>query len=197
MTHLPRILRETSEGVTPLTLADAAFERREIYLTGEINSETANAVIWQLMQLQAQDAGKEIVLYITSPGGEVQSGLSIVDAMKGISCPVRTVCMGVCASMAAVIFASGNERDILPHSKVMIHDPLTPGMGGSALSVQEMSNRLMETRREVCKILADCCGKSLKEIYRKTAKDTWFTAKEAVTFGLADRVINRLERRSA
>lgn len=191
MTILPRVMRETSEGVVPLTLMDAAFERREIFLTGEIDADTATAVIAQLMQLQNEST--PAVLYINSPGGEVRSGLAICDAIHGVRCPVRTVCIGTAASMAALIFAAGDMRDILRHGKVMIHDPLMTNLGGSALSVQDMSNQLMKTREEVAEQLAKYTNKSIKEILKKTSPGTWFNAEEAVAFGLADRVIQFLD----
>ncbi len=125
--------------------------------------------------------------------GEVSSGLALYDVMQAISCPIRTVCLGKAASMGAILFAAGDKREILPHGEVMIHDPLIyRGVGGSALSVQETSRQLLKTRQTLGDILARHTGKSRQEIYRKTAKNTWFSAEEAVSFGLADRVINKL-----
>ena len=112
--------------------------------------------------------------------------------MQAVSCPIRTVCMGSAASMGAVIFAAGDMREIFPHGRVMIHDPLIRGgVGGSALQLQSVSKDLLKTREVLCTILAERTGRSQKEIYKKTAKDTWFDAQEAVKFGLADRVVTK------
>jgi len=189
----PSIIRETSSGPYLCEIQDEMLQRREIECVGEITMESVYALTRQLRYLCHEDPDKEITLYINSPGGEVTSGLALYDVMKGISCPVRTVCMGMAASMGAVLFASGDKRDILPHGQVMIHDPLiSGGLGGSALALQEVSRNLMKTRETICQILAEHTGKSLKEIYKHTAKDTFFDAEEAVRFGLADRVIHQI-----
>lgn len=120
----PRIIKETCEGTVCVPIHDALFQRREIYCTGEINAETADSIIVQLHFLAMEDPKGEIVMYINSPGGEVSGGLAIYDTMRGISAPVRTVCAGTAASMAAILFAAGDQREIMPHARVMIHDPL-------------------------------------------------------------------------
>jgi len=114
--------------------------------------------------------------------------------MQMISSPVRTVCVGMAASMAAVLFAAGSEREILPHARVMIHDPLITQTGGSALSLKSISEDLMKTRTTTAEILARHSGRTLAEIYAKTAADTYFSAEESVSFGLADRIITTFER---
>lgn len=189
----PNIIRETSDGFFACTIQDEMLKNREIECFGEITSELVCSLARQLRHLQREDPSAEIIMYINSPGGEVRSGLLLYDVMGGLSCPIRTVCMGAAASMGAVLFAAGSQRDILPHGKVMIHDPLLPsGAGGSALKVQETSRDLMKTRETMCGILAERTGKTLKEIYKKTGNDTWFTAEEAVAFGLADRIIHNI-----
>jgi len=187
------IVRETSGGPYVCQIQDEMMKRREIECVGEINAESVYSLIRQLRYLYWEDSDKEITLYINSPGGEVDSGLALYDVMKAISCPVRTVCLGTAASMGAILFAAGDRRDILPHGKVMIHDPLiSGGVGGSALHLQNISKGLMKTRETVCRILAQQTGRSLKEIYSKTAKDTYFSAEEAVSFGIADRIIDKI-----
>lgn len=174
------------------------FQRREIWISGEINSELADAVISQILHLDAEDPASEITLYINSPGGSVAAGLSIYDVMQAVTASIRTVCVGTAASMAAVLFAAGNRREIMKHGEVMIHDPLVSGgISGSALAVQDKSDRLMAKRKVLCGILAEHTGKSLKQIYKVTGKDTYFGADEAVQYGLADAVIEKMERRSA
>ena len=196
--YIPAIIRETSEGTARIPIADMMFQRREIWISGEINSELADAVISQILHLDAEDPASEITLYINSPGGSVAAGLSIYDVMQAVTASIRTVCVGTAASMAAVLFAAGNRREIMKHGEVMIHDPLVSGgISGSALTVQDKSNRLMDKRKLLCGILAEHTGKSLKQIYKVTGKDTYFGADEAVQYGLADAVIEKMERRSA
>ena len=196
--YIPAIIRETSEGTARIPIADTMFQRREIWLTGEITSEVADAVIAQILHLDAEDPTSEITLYINSPGGSVTAGLAIYDVMQAVSADIHTVCVGTAASMAAVLFAAGDRREILRHGEVMIHDPLVSGgISGSALTVQDKSDRLMAKRKVLSGILAEHTGKSVKQIYKVTAKDTYFGAEEAVAFGLADAVIEKMERRSA
>ena len=196
--YIPAIIRETSEGTARIPIADIMFQRREIWLTGEITSEVADAVIAQILHLDTGNPNEQITLYIDSPGGSVTAGLAIYDVMQAVTANIRTVCVGTAASMAAILFAAGNRREILKHGEVMIHDPLVSGgISGSALAVQDKSDRLMAKRKVLSGILAQHTGKNIKQIYKVTAKDTYFGAEEAVAFGLADAVIEKMERRSA
>ena len=196
--YIPTIIRETSEGTARIPIADIMFQRREIWLTGEITSEVADAVIAQILHLDAEDPDAEITLYIDSPGGSVTAGLSIYDVMQAVSADIHTVCVGTAASMAAVLFAAGDRREILRHGEVMIHDPLVSGgISGSALTVQDKSDRLMAKRKVLSGILAEHTGKNIQQIYKVTAKDTYFGAEEAVAFGLADSIVEKMERRTA
>ena len=196
--YIPAIIRETSEGTARIPIADMMFQRREVWLTGEITSEVADAVIAQILHLNAEDPDAEITLYIDSPGGSVTAGLAIYDVMQAVTANIRTVCVGTAASMAAVLFAAGDRREILRHGEVMIHDPLVSGgISGSALVVQEKSDRLMAKRKVLSGILAQHTKKSVKQIYKVTVKDTYFGAEEAVAFGLADSIVEKMERRSA
>lgn len=189
----PCIIRETCEGTVRIPIQDEMYQRREIQCNGEINKESVYSMILQLRYLQTQDPEKEITIYINSPGGSVADGLALIDTMAALHCPIRTVCMGTAASMAALIFASGNERDIMPHARVMIHDPLiSGGVGGSALKLDAIAKDLMHTREVTAQILSDCTGHSIEEIYEKTATDTYFDAKEALEWGLADRIIHEI-----
>lgn len=189
----PMIVRETSNGYFRYSIEEDMLSKREVECVGEITPESAYSIARQLRWLERENPSAEITLLISSPGGDVHSGLALYDVMRSLSCPIRTVCMGTAASMAAILFAAGSRREILPHGRVMIHDPLiSNGSGGSALQVQAVSNRLLESRRELCTILAQCTGKSLQQIYRKTCKDTYFDAESAVAFGLADRVIQKI-----
>lgn len=191
--YLPGVLRETSEGLNRIEIQDILFQRREIQCTGSITTESASVLSLQLRYLQQEAPGQEITLFINSPGGEVDSGLAIYDTMRAIGCPIRTVCTGTAASMAAILFLSGDQRDMLPHSKVMIHDPLIPGgVGGSALTVDAVARNLMRARQTIADIIARHTGKTLEEVLAKTASDSYFDAQEAVDWGLADRIIDQL-----
>ena len=190
--YTSNVLRETSSGIKAYSILDEMLSHREIECTGEVTAGMVYALCRQLRHLQREDPEKEITMFINSPGGSVDDGLVLYDVMKGISCPVRTVCMGMAASMGAVLFAAGDHRDILPHSRVMIHDPLISRTGGTALSLQEISENLMQTRQHMGALLAQATGRTLEEIFEKTRKDTFFTAQEAVDFGLADRIIHTI-----
>lgn len=190
---MPGIMKETSNGIFRCSIQDEMFQRREIECTGEITQESAYALILQLRYLEKEDPEAEITMYINSNGGAVSSGLALYDVMQAVGCPVRTVCVGMAASMGALLFAAGNRRDILPHARVMIHDPLLAGsVGGSALKVDSLSRELMKMRTVTCEILAKHTGKGPEEIYAKTAMDSYFDAQEAVDFGLADKIIYEL-----
>lgn len=190
---MPSIIKESSDGISYCPIPDELFTRyRSIEAAGEITPESAQALILQLRYLSLADPEAEITMYINSPGGSVRDGLAVYDVMAGISCPVRTVCTGIAASMAALLFAAGSHRDILPHGTVMIHDPLTTGMGGSALHMEEAAKRLMETRRTIAGLLAGYTGHSMDEVLGKTKDDTYFNAEEAVEWHLADRIITKL-----
>lgn len=191
--YLPGVLHETSEGLNRIEIQDILFQRREIQCTGSITTESASVLSLQLRYLQQEAPGQEITLFINSPGGEVDSGLAIYDTMRAIGCPIRTVCTGTAASMAAILFLSGDQRDMLPHSKVMIHDPLIPGgVGGSALTVDAVARNLMRARQTIADIIARHTGKPLEEVLAKTASDSYFDAQEAIDWGLADRIIHQL-----
>ena len=193
MYYIPNIIRETSEGLNQIPIQDILFQRREVECIGEITEDSVAALILQLRYLHHEAPEQEITMYINSPGGEVSSGLALYDVMKAIQCPIRTVCVGTAASMAAILFLSGDKRDMLAHSKVMIHDPLIPGgIGGNALKVDAVARNLMQTRQTIADIISRHTGKSLEDVLAKTASDSYFDAEQAVEWGLADRIIHEL-----
>ena len=187
-----RIIRESSYGYHLIPIQDEMLSHREVELVGEVDADAVNALIRQLRYLQCEDPAAPITLYINSPGGSVDSGMALYDVMQALSCPVRTVCVGLAASMAALLFISGAERDMLPHSRLMIHDPLIAQTGGSALRLKAISDDLMETRQIVAGVIAEHSDKSMEEILAKTANDSYFRAEQAVEFGLADHIITSL-----
>lgn len=184
----PQILRESSRGIDAVSLQDDMLANREIMIIGEIDAEAVNALIAQLLCLKRQDPDGEITVYVNSPGGEVTSGLALYDVMKGISCPLRMVCTGIAASMASVLFVAGDTREMLPHSRLMLHDPLIASTGGSALELNAVAEDLMRTRQSMAEIYAAHSGKSADEILEVTKQDTYFTPERAIEFGLADKI---------
>ncbi len=191
--YQPQIIRETAEGLYRLDPRDEMLSHRELELTSPVDAESCAAVIRGLLHLQRVDDKAPVTLYINSLGGEVQSGLALYDVMQAVSCPIRTVCLGMAASMAALLFIAGDERWMLPHSRVMVHDPLIgSGLGGSALSVKARADDLMRIRDVTAGVIARHTGMPLDQVFSLTATDTYFEAQEAVEAGLADRVIESL-----
>lgn len=191
--YQPQIIRETAEGLNRLDIRDEMLDQRVLELMTSVDAESCAVVIRGLLHLQRQNPTAPITLYINSPGSEVQSGLALYDVMQAVSCPIRTVCLGMAASMGALLFIAGDEREILPHSRVMIHDPLIgAGAGGSALSVKARADDLMRIRDITAGVIARHSGMSIERVFELTASDTYFEAEEAVEAGLADRVITRL-----
>ena len=191
--YQPQIIRETAEGLNRLDIRDEMLGMRQPELMTSVNAESCASVIRGLLYLQRQDPEAPITLFINSPGGEVQSGLALYDVMQAVSCPIRTVCLGMAASMGALLFIAGDNRDILPHSRVMIHDPLIgTGAGGSALSVKARADDLMRIRDITAGVIARHSGMPIERVFELTASDTYFEAKEAVEAGLADRIVTRL-----
>lgn len=191
--YQPQIIRETAEGLNRLDIRDEMLGKRQLELMTSVNAESCAVVIRDLLYLQREDPTAPITLYINSLGGEVQSGLALYDVMQAVSCPIRTVCLGMAASMAALLFIAGDDRDILPHSRVMIHDPLiSAGAGGNALSVKARADDLMRIRDITAGVIARHSGMPIERVFELTATDTYFEAEEAVEVGLADRIITKL-----
>ena len=189
----PYILEEREMNVTQMSVFSRLFKDRILFLGTEINADSANILMSQLMYLNSVDEHEDIKLYINSGGGEVYSGLGIFDVMNYITPSVSTYCMGTCASMAAVLLSSGEKgmRYALPHSEVMIHQPST-GIG----RIKAEDLRVEFEQMEKCKstlygILAENTGRSVEEITELCKLDKWYTADEAVEFGLIDSVIRR------
>ena len=165
---------------------------RIIFINGEINEQTANEFVKQMMVLNLENPDELITVCINSPGGEIQQGLLMYDVIQGSRAPVRLVCTGQACSMAAILLACGKPehgRYVLPNSTVMIHEPLIRGgLGGKTSSIKSISDSLMETRRKLNGILARHTGHTLEEIDEATSYDHYFSADEAVAYGLCDKV---------
>lgn len=192
-TYSPLVMQETSDGLRLYDIRDEMLAAREIEITGAIDAGSVSTAIRCLLHLQKEDQQLPITLYINSPGGEVQSGLALYDVMQAVSCPIHTVCLGMAASMAALLFIAGGQREMLPHSRVMIHDPLIGGeIGGSALSVKARADDLMRIRDITAQVISQHTGMNIEEVFELTAKDTYFEAEEAIANGMADRIITSL-----
>ena len=188
----PHIIRESSRGLELIDIRDEMLANREVECVGVIDDDMTYSLCQQLRYLSKDDPRERITMYFNSPGGEVQSGLAIYDVMQAIPCPVRTVCLGMAASMAALLFVAGDEREMLPHASLMIHDPLIGNAGGSALELKTIADNLLRTRQITAEVLSRHTGHSVEEVLAVTKRDTYFEASEAVAWGLADRVIDQL-----
>ena len=190
----PTIEVESARGIREIALKTRHFMDRKIFLTGEINAEMANAFLSEILFLE-QEPTKPVTIYINSPGGEVNAGLMIYDVIQGSGLEINMVCTGMAASMAAILLAGGKKghRYILKHSKVMIHEPfITRGVGGSATSIKNISESILETRKLVNGILAEHTGKTMEAIDEATSFDNFMNAEEAIAFGLCDAVAEKL-----
>lgn len=189
--NMPNILLETTYGYSSCTIQDNLLQQRAVLCFGEITPEQADSLILQLLYLSAQ-SDQEITMYIHSPGGAVNSGFAIYDAMQLVNCPIRTVCVGNASSMAALLFAAGDSRYILPHGEVMIHDPLVRQISGSTIKIKDCADSLLQIRTTMADILAQRTGRTVEEVLEKTERETTFSAEEAVEFGLAHQVLTSL-----
>ena len=183
---------KSSNGISLVTLDSKLLTERKVFIEGEINSEMANNFMKQIMLLNSEDATKAIDVFVNSPGGEINAGLLMYDIIQSSKAPIRMFCVGHAYSMGAVLFACGQHgRYLLPHSELMIHEPLLGSkVGGNASSIRSISEKLMEERKRMNQILAKHTGKTLGEISRATEYDHYFTAEESVKFGLADKIVN-------
>lgn len=191
-----QIINKSSSGIQCLPLNSVMLSMRKIFLLGEITMDSASEIIQQLLFLENEDNTAPISIIIDSPGGEVNAGLMIYDQLKGMKdIPIKMYCTGIAASMAAILLAGGQKgnRFILPHSKVMIHEPLIAnGVGGSATSIQRTAESIMETKRITTDLLARDTGKTVEEIEKAISYDNFMNAEEAVSFGICDKIICRV-----
>ncbi len=187
---VPYVIEQTPRGERSYDIYSRLLNDRIIFLGEEVNSVSANLVIAQLLHLESQDAEKDISLYINSPGGEVTSGLAILDTMNFIKPQVSTICVGMAASMAAVLLAAGakGKRFCLPNSMVMIHQP-SGGAQGQQTEIEIAAQQIKATRHKLNKILADASGQPFDKVEADTERDHYLTAEEALEYGLIDRIV--------
>ena len=188
----PTIIEERHLNVATMDVFSRLMMDRIIFLGAPIYDDAANIIQAQLLFLESVDADKDIQLYINSPGGSVSAGLGIYDTMQLISCDVATICTGMAASMGAVLLTAGaaGKRSALPHSRVMIHQPLG-GVQGQASDIEITAREIAKTKQELYEILASHSGKSIEKIEADADRDYWLTALEAQEYGLIDKVLSR------
>ena len=190
MNFIPTVIDKTLEGERTYDIFSLLLNERIIILNGEINDNTSASIVAQLLYLSSKDSKKEISLYINSPGGSITAGMAIYDTMNFIKCDVSTICIGMCASMAAFLLAGGKKgkRYALPNSEIMIHQPLGGGQG-QATDISIMANRLLKVKKRLNSILATNTNKSLESIENDTERDHFFDAAEALEYGIIDKII--------
>lgn len=192
MAYVPVVVEQTAHGERSYDIYSRLLKDHIIFLDGEINDQVANIVVAQLLFLEAEDPDKDIYLYINSPGGVVTAGLAIYDTMQYIKPDVSTICIGSCASMAAVLLTSGakGKRFALPHSNIMIHQPLG-GVQGQATEIEIHAREILRLRKELNTILSKHSGQPLDVIAHDTERDNFMTAKAALKYGLIDKILER------
>lgn len=187
---VPYVVDQTNGGERSYDIYSRLLEDRIIFISGEINTELANLVIAQLLFLESKNNTKDISLYINSPGGEVDAGLAIYDTMNFIKSKVNVICVGMAASMAAVLLSSGEKgkRYALPHSRIMIHQPLG-GAQGQASDIKIQAEQILRIKDIINEILSKNTGKSIEQIEKDTNRDYYLTPKEALEYGLIDEIL--------
>lgn len=189
MASIPFVIEKDTRGERSYDLYSRLLEDRIIFLTGEIDSYTANSVVAQLLYLETKDPDKDISLYINSPGGSVTDGMAIYDTMKYIKCDVSTICIGLAASMAAFLLSAGTtgKRFALANSEIMIHQP-SGGVSGQATEIAIVADRILKIRSKMNKILSENTNQSLEKIQQDVERDFYMDADEAKEYGIIDKV---------
>lgn len=190
---IPTVLEKTSYGERAYDIYSRLLKDRIIFLGTAIDDNVSNLIIAQLLFLESEEPKKEITLYINSPGGNVNSGLAIIDALNYVKPDVSTVVVGLAASMGAVISAAGTagKRFALPNSQIMIHQPWSQGIGGQATDIDIHAKEILKTRDKLNKMLADYTNHPLEKVARDTDRDYFLSAKEAKDYGIIDAIISR------
>jgi len=192
---IPYVIERSPRGERSYDLFSRLLMDRILFLGSEINDDVANLIIAQLLFLEADAPGREIQLYINSPGGNVQSGLAIYDTMQHITAPVATTCVGMAASMGAFLLAAGapGKRSALPHARIMMHQPWSTGTKGSAADIEIAAREIVYLRGRVFEILGKLTHQPLERIEREFDRDRYMSSDEAQRFGMIDRVVERRE----
>jgi ATP-dependent Clp protease protease subunit len=197
-TYPPYVIERTSRGERSYDIFSRLLMDRIVFLGSTINDQVANIIVAQLLFLDADDPDREIYLYINSPGGSVYAGLAIYDTMNHLRAPVSTYCVGMAASMGALLLASGRKgtRNALPNSRIMLHQP-SSGYQGTAADIEIAAKEILGTRERLNRILAERTGQKLRKINADVDRDRWMSAEEAVKYGLVDQVLWKGDGRKA
>ena len=191
---VPYVVEQTSKGERSYDIFSRLLKDRIIFLGEQVDATSASLVVAQLLFLESEDPDKEIYLYINSPGGSITDGMAIVDTMNYIKCPVSTICVGMAASMGAVLLACGEKgkRYATPNAEILIHQPLIQGgLAGQTTEIKIHADHMVRTREKLNKILSEKTGQTLEVINRDTERDNYMTAKEALEYGLIDGIMER------
>lgn len=194
MALVPMVVEQTNRGERSYDIYSRLLKDRIIFASGEVNDTMADLIVAQLLFLESEDPNKDIQLYINSPGGSVSAGLAIYDTMQYIKSDVSTICIGMAASMGAILLSSGakGKRFALPNADIMIHQP-SGGTQGMATDIQITAEKILKTRKSLNQILAKNTGQKLEKIERDADRDFWLDANEAKEYGLIDKVIENRE----
>jgi len=189
---VPMVVEQTNRGERSYDIYSRLLEDRIVFLTGEVNDQSADLVIAQLLHLEGKDPDKDISLYINSPGGSVSAGMGIFDTMNYIKCDVSTICVGMAASMGAFLLAAGakGKRYSLPNSEVMIHQPLG-GARGQASDIAIQAEHILKVKRRMNTILAKNTGQPVAKIEKDVDRDYYMSAEEALAYGIVDKVFSK------
>ncbi len=192
---VPYVIEQSSRGERSYDIFSRLLKDRIIFLSEDVNQTSASLIIAQLLFLESEDPEKEISLYINSPGGSVSDGLGIIDTMNYIKCPVTTICIGMAASMGALLLTSGTKgkRFATPNAEILIHQPLIGGQGisGQTTEIQIHAEQMLKTRERINKILSETTGKSIEQVAKDTERDHYLTAEEALEYGLIDGIMDK------
>ena len=195
MSTIPYVIEQTSRGERSYDIFSRLLSDRIVFLGEEVSDVSANLIIAQMLFLESQDPGKDIQLYINSPGGSVSAGFAIYDTMQYVKCDVSTICIGLAASFGAFLLAGGTKgkRLALPNAEIMIHQPAIHGNGiqGQATDIKITSDHIQKSKKRLNTILSENTGKSIDEVAIATERDNYMTAIEAMDFGLIDKIIDK------
>lgn len=192
---VPYVIEQSSRGERSYDIFSRLLKDRIIFLSEDVNQTSASLVIAQLLFLESEDPEKEISLYINSPGGSVSDGLGIIDTMNYIKCPVTTICIGMAASMGALLLTSGEKgkRFATPNAEILIHQPLIGGQGisGQTTEIKIHADQMIKTRERINRIISTTTGKPIEQVEQDTERDHYMTAQEALEYGLIDGIMDK------
>ena len=191
---VPYVIEQTNKGERSYDIFSRLLKDRIIFLSEDVNNVSASLVVAQLLFLESEDPDKDISLYINSPGGSITDGMAIVDTINYIKCPVSTICVGMAASMGAVLLASGEKgrRFATPNSEILIHQPLiSGGLSGQTTEIKIHADHMVRTREKLNKLLSERTGQSLETIEKDTERDNYMSAEEALKYGLIDGILGK------